>query len=232
LNQHLAALTDNVAVTALKVSGGRFINNNYLVLNRRTGQALLVDPAWERETVDSALKAANAQLAGILLTHAHADHIDLADTLANEHGCPVWISRREAASSGFSIAALRTFDEQPWEAAGMLVRPIITPGHTPGSACYWIGNHLFTGDTLFIEGCGLCPDSDAASRMYSSIQRLKAMLPGKVQIYPGHSYVQPPGLTFERLFRYNVYLSFDNVEAFIKFRLRPGQAKSRWMAFS
>lgn len=227
-----AISSEDVAVTALKVSRGRFINNNYMVLNRRTGQALLIDPAWELDTVENALRDANATLTGILITHAHADHIDLADTLANRHGCPVWISRKEAESSGFSIPALRTFDECAWEAAGLLIRPIITPGHTLGSTCFWIDRHVFTGDTLFIEGCGLCPDDAAAAKLYSSIERLKAMLPGGVRIYPGHSYVQPPGLTFEQLFHYNVYLSFNSAEVFTKFRMRRGQSKAGWMAFS
>ena len=42
---------------------------------------------------------------------------------------------------------------------------IHTPGHTPGSVCYRIGANLFTGDVLFAEGCGLCPDADSADRM-------------------------------------------------------------------
>ncbi|MBP2858986.1 MBL fold metallo-hydrolase [Dickeya oryzae] len=222
----------DIAVTTIKVRRGRFINNNYMVLNRGTGQALLVDPAWEIDRLETALRTANAQLAGILITHAHPDHIDLAGCLAEKHGCPVWLSRKEAACSGFSTPAARWFDEQAWHVAGMLVRPIITPGHTPGSVCYWIGPHLFTGDTLFIEGCGLCANHDDAAHLFSSLERLKAILPGTVRIYPGHSYRYPPGLTFEEVFRYNVYLSFDNQELFTNFRMRKGQNKSAWMAFS
>ncbi len=232
MKQQQEILTEDIAVKTLKVCRGRFINNNYMVLNRRTGQALLIDPAWEIDTLENALRESNAQLAGILITHAHADHVDLAEALAGRHGCPVWISQTEAASSGFNITAMRTFEERPWEAAGMLVRPIITPGHTAGSTCFWIDQHLFTGDTLFIEGCGMCSDSTAAASLFSSIERLKAILPGKVAIYPGHSYVQPPGLTFEQLYRYNIYLAFERAEDFIGFRLRRGQSRTGLMAFS
>ncbi|NKI73109.1 MBL fold metallo-hydrolase [Dickeya sp. CFBP 2040] len=224
--------SDDIAVTTLKVSRGRFINNNYMVLNRRLGQALLIDPAWEIDTLEAMLKNANADLAGILITHAHPDHIDLAECLADKHHCPVWISRKEVESSGFTIPSMRAFEERSWETAGMLIRPIITPGHTPGSTCYWIGQHLFTGDTLFIEGCGLCANNTAAANLFSSIERLKAILPGQVRIYPGHSYVHQPGLMFEQIFRYNVYLSFDNADIFTKFRMRQGQNKTGWMAFS
>ncbi|MEI7253675.1 solanimycin biosynthesis MBL-fold hydrolase SolJ [Dickeya dadantii] len=227
-----AMSSDDIAVTTLKVRRGRFINNNYMVLNRRLNQALLIDPAWEIDTLETALKHANAELAGILITHAHPDHIDLAEQLANKHGCPVWISRKEAESAGFCIPAMRTFEDRSWEAAGMLIRPIITPGHTSGSTCYWIGPHVFTGDTLFIEGCGLCSNYADAASLFSSIERLKAMLPEKARIYPGHSYVYPPGLTFEQVFRYNIYLFFDNAENFAKFRMRRVKNKTGWMAFS
>ncbi|SLM64218.1 MULTISPECIES: solanimycin biosynthesis MBL-fold hydrolase SolJ [Dickeya] len=222
----------DIAVTTIKVRRGRFINNNYMVLNRSTGQALLVDPAWDVDRLESALGHARAQLAGILITHAHPDHIDLAGYLADKHGCPVWLSRTEAACSGFTTPAARLFDEQAWHVAGMRVRPIITPGHTPGSVCYWVGEHLFTGDTLFIEGCGLCASHDDAAHLFSSLERLKVILPGKVRIYPGHSYRYQPGLTFEEVFRYNIYLSFDNQELFTNFRMRKGQNESAWMAFS
>ncbi|WAT02507.1 solanimycin biosynthesis MBL-fold hydrolase SolJ [Rouxiella chamberiensis] len=224
--------SQEITVTTLKVSQGRFINNNYLVVNRRTGKALLIDPAWEKARLETALHEANAELAGILLTHAHADHTDLAASLADIHGCPVWMSRQEAQFSGFAIAALQTFEEQCFEVGGMMIRPVITPGHTPGSTCYWIGPHLFTGDTLFIEGCGLCPDRAAAKSMFASLERLKALLSQQVRIYPGHSYVQPPGLTLEQVFRFNLYLSLDDEEVFINFRMRSGQARANWLAFS
>lgn len=227
-----ALSSEDIAVTLLKVSRGRFINNNYMVLNRRTGQALLVDPAWEMDRLEQALQDANAELAGILITHAHSDHIDLAAPLAEKHGCPIWLSRQEAQWSGFHSPFLRTFEEGTWEVAGIAIRAIVTPGHTPGSTCYWIDQSLFTGDTLFIEGCGLCPDHDAATDLFASIERLKAILPGGVRLYPGHSFVQPPGLTFEQAFRYNLYLSFNSAEVFANFRMRRGQNKAAWMAFS
>ncbi len=221
-----------VTITTIKVSRAPFINNSYMVLDPRTGKALLIDPAWEMAAYERALEAASAELAGILITHAHPDHTDLAAPLAERYRCPVWISHQEAESSGFRVPTMRTFGECAWEVGGIPIRPIITPGHTPGSTCYWIGQALFTGDTLFIEGCGLCPDRAAAESMYSSLERLKTLLPGGVRIYPGHSYVQPPGLTFEKVFDFNLYLSFSSAEVFANFRLRPGQSKAGWMAFS
>ncbi|WP_268964163.1 MBL fold metallo-hydrolase, partial [Paenibacillus sinensis] len=71
---------------------------------------------------------------------------------------------------------------------------ILTPGHTYGSACYLTSDHLFTGDTVFIEGCGLCDTVGGdPEQMFHSIQRIKSAINPMVQIFPGHSYGKNPG---------------------------------------
>ena len=68
------------------------------------------------------------------------------------------------------------------------VRLLHTPGHTPGSQCFVVGDNLVSGDTLFIEGCGRTdlPGADP-DEMYTSLQRL-ASLPGRLMLWPGHHY--------------------------------------------
>jgi len=206
-------------------------NYNYLVVDRGSLQAVIVDPAWEIEKIDQALADTHARLSGILLTHSHPDHIHLSKPLAERYGCPIWMSKVEIAASGFSARQLIGIDGSPWTLGQMLIEPIVTPGHTPGSTCYLIGENLFTGDVLFAEGCGICPDTQAAHAMFASLQHLKSRLEPDTRIFPGHSYGQPPGRIMSQLRRDNIYLHFSDKDKFAAFRLRSGQDKAKMFAF-
>lgn len=227
--ERYAARTDAVSdafapeVVTLKVSHGNMKNNNYVVVDPISRHAVLIDPAWEMGTIASAVSKAGAHVRGILITHAHFDHIHLADPLSELYGCPVWMSAREIAASGFSTRRLVAITERPWFVGNMRIEPILTPGHTPGCVCYLIDGHLFSGDVLFAEGCGICKDEDAAHDMFDSLQSLKNQLAPATRIFPGHTYVRPPGQTLAELLRCNLYLNFNDKHAFAAFRLRKGQ---------
>lgn len=219
-------------VVVMRMSHGWLVNYNYLVVDPSTSSALLVDPAWEEETVENALAEAGARLRGILLTHSDPDHTHLAKPLAAKHGCPIWMSKEEIAASGFSDERLVGIDPVPWMVGMMRVEPIVTPGHSTGSTCFHIGDNIFTGDTLFAEGCGLCPDPEAARTMFRSLERLKTLLHPGTRIYPGHSYGKPVGQDFASVLKGNIYLQFDDPDKFAAFRMRKVQDKSRYFAFT
>jgi hydroxyacylglutathione hydrolase len=113
----------------------------------------------------------------------------------------------------------------------MKIQPIWTPGHTMGCFCYLIEDNLFTGDVLFAEGCGMCPNLPAAYTMFESLSKLKAIIMPHTRIYPGHSYGQQPGQLFSFLLKDNIYLQFSDKESFSAFRLRKGQNKSNMIKF-
>lgn len=219
-------------VTVLHTRYQSMKNYNYLVVDPGSHRAVIVDPAWELATVERALSDARAVLSGILVTHAHPDHIDLAVPLAERHHCPIWMSNEEIAASGFSAAHLAGIGQRPWSVGQMLIEPILTPGHTPGCTCYLIGDNLFSGDVLFSEGCGMCPDVEAAHAMFASLEHLKARLKPHARIYPGHSYGMSPGRTMTQLRKDNIYLQFSDKQAFAAFRLRSGQSVARMFSFS
>jgi hydroxyacylglutathione hydrolase len=210
-----------------------FIKNyTYLVVDPGSSQAVVVDPAWQRQKIDQALTDTQARLSGILITHSHPDHIHLARPLAERYGCPIWMSKAEIAASGFNARQLIGIDTHPWNVGQMLIAPISTPGHTPGSMCYLIGDNLFSGDVLFAEGCGICPDTLAAHAMFGSLEKLTARLKPETRIFPGHSYGTPPGQLLSALLRDNMYLQFANKESFAAFRLRRGQDMAKMFSFS
>jgi hydroxyacylglutathione hydrolase len=218
-------------VTVLHVGHNDMKNYNYLVVDPASGQAVIVDPAWEIEKIDQALADAGAGLSGILLTHSHHDHVHLSKPLAEKYDCPIWMSKQEIAASGYSARQLIAIDTSPWMVGQMRIEPIFTPGHTPGSMCYLIGENLFTGDVLFAEGCGICADTAAAHAMFASLEQLKIRIQPTTRVFPGHSYGQLPGRMMSQLHLENIYLQFSDKESFAAFRLRSGQDRARLFNF-
>ena len=218
-------------VIVVDVRHHKMKNFNYLVVDPFTRDAVIVDPAWEMDKIERSIEEAEATLKGVLITHSHPDHIHLATAVSRKYDCPIWMSSVEIAASGFRAPNLVGVDSTPWMVGEMPIEPIFTPGHTPGSTCYLIGDNLFTGDVLFAEGVGMCPDTEAAHAMYASLQTLKSRLAPYTRVYAGHSYGQPPGRPMSQLQRDNIYLHFTNRDAFTAFRLRGGQDKARLLAF-
>jgi len=218
-------------VIVLRMSNKSMINYNYLIVDVVSKFSVIVDPAWEIEKIEEALSESKSELRGVLLTHSHADHIHLAGAVAKKYGCPVWMSKKEISTSGFFCEGLIGIDEEAWIVGDMLIQPIFTPGHTPGSVCYLIGDNLFTGDTLFIEGCGICPDIFSAHSLFYSLNYLRKWLLLGTKIFPGHSYGAAPGESFSYTLKNNIYLQIKNKHDFAAFRLRKEQERKKLFDF-
>ena len=228
------ALNAAPQVIVLPVSRGLMKNYNYLVVDPPSRQAVIVDPAWQMDIIEAAVTAAGATLRGVLVTHSHPDHIDLARTVAARYRCPIWMSREEAGLSGFSDGRLVELGPQSpsLPVGGLSIQAIMTPGHTPGCLCFKVGDNLFTGDVLFAEGCGMCPSVEAAHAMFGSLQLLKTTLPLHTRVFPGHSYGKPPGQLLSELLKDNIYLQFRDKDSFAAFRMRRGQSRAKMFAFT
>lgn len=202
-------------------------NYTYVVFEAGSREAAIVDPAWEIEKIEEALASHELTPSSILVTHGHPDHIHLVKPLVEKYGCQVWMSETDATAFSFACDNLNTIStEREFHAAGLAVAPLLTPGHTLGCTCYLIGDNLFTGDTLFIEGCGMCFGKGSDPKLlFQSLQRLKADLPRHTRIFPAHSYGHPPGKDFSFVMQNNVYLQFDKEDTFIAYRMREGQTR-------
>lgn len=223
--QHDSSCQDGLQVVILKMQYLFLKNFSYMVLNQISKEAVIIDPAWEIDKVEKTLWSNGVKLIGILVTHTHPDHVHLVKPLAQRYNCPVWLSLQEFESGNFRCKGLQVLEnEAPFSCGSIKIKPLLTPGHTPGGMCYLIGNHLFTGDTLFTEGCGICwgPKADP-HQLFFSLQRLKAQTHLDTRIYPGHSYGKVPGKTFAEVLAQNLYLNFDREEDFVAYRMRKGQ---------
>ena len=214
-----------VRVHHLKISNLFFKNYSYLILDDASQTALIVDPAWQKKIIDQTLHQYDVTLAAVLLTHSHFDHGNLTSHLVDKYNCVVTMSKIEIDYYDFRSPNLLAIEDfTSFSLGGTQILPILTPGHTKGSLCYLIEDNLFTGDTLFSEGCWLCWGKGADPyAMYDSIQYLKRVLKISTRIYPGHSYGEKPGQTFGKLMKNNIYLLTKDRDFFVKFRMRDNQ---------
>jgi glyoxylase-like metal-dependent hydrolase (beta-lactamase superfamily II)/rhodanese-related sulfurtransferase len=158
----------------------------YLLVDDTTRDAVIIDPVDEQIERDLAvLRARGLRLVWALETHAHADHITSAAQLAEHAGA------RTAAPEGCGIAtaAVQLKDGDVLSFGGEQLRALHTPGHTVGSMSYVWRGHVFTGDTLLINGCGRTDfQSGSAPQLYDSLTRVLFSLPDATVVWPGHDY--------------------------------------------
>ncbi|HWC54650.1 MAG TPA: MBL fold metallo-hydrolase, partial [Chitinophagaceae bacterium] len=95
-----------IKVYPLRVRKGSFINYTYLVVNEWTNESIIIDPAWELDTITTYLLKTNSHLKGILLTHHHRDHTLLAPVLASRFGVPVFMGMIEKEFYNFNCLNL------------------------------------------------------------------------------------------------------------------------------
>jgi glyoxylase-like metal-dependent hydrolase (beta-lactamase superfamily II) len=188
------ARTDELAV--------QMVNFSYLIGDRETRQAVVVDPAYGVGEILDVAAADAMVVTGALATHHHPDHvggsmmgysIEGLTSLLERVSVPIHAHHEEASLitrvTGVDAAAVVAHHGGDRVSVGAIeIELLHTPGHTPGSQCFLVDGMLIAGDTLFLQGCGRTdlPGSDAAS-MYESLQRL-AGLPDNTVIYPGHRY--------------------------------------------
>ncbi|MDN3509379.1 MAG: MBL fold metallo-hydrolase [Candidatus Neptunochlamydia sp.] len=216
---------NQLKVAPLHVCSGIFKNYSYLVFDQGSNNALVIDPAWELEKYLEVFNDFGVTPTHILLTHTHFDHIELVDYFAGNFKTKIWVSKNERNRLPFTSDLIRTFSHMDaLNLNGLDCTAFLTPGHSPGSSCFLIGSNLFSGDTLFIEGCGICDEPDAnPEHLYESLMFIKNEFSLDVKVYPGHRFQACPGKTMEYVLANNIYLHFKTKKEFVDFRMRNNQ---------
>jgi glyoxylase-like metal-dependent hydrolase (beta-lactamase superfamily II) len=158
----------------------------YLLKDEASGEAAIIDPVDTQAERDLALiRREGVTLRYTIETHAHADHITGAGRLRELTGA------KAVAPAGCNIGAadLQVLHGELLQLGEEVIRVIHTPGHTAGSASYLWRDHLFSGDTLLIMGCGRTDfQSGDAGALYDSITQKLFTLPDDTRVWPGHDY--------------------------------------------
>ena len=193
-------------VTELMVRGmvvGVFQENCWVIGNRRTGEAICIDPGDQPEDILAMARDMGVKIKAIANSHAHVDHILGVGDIKNETGARFLMHRDEAAIAaqaaksalmlvGREVTDPPTPDYHPEdgdivEVEGVKLTVIHTPGHTPGSLSFYSDGLLFCGDTLFAGSIGRTdlPGGDYEQEMASIIDKL-LVLPDETVVLPGH----------------------------------------------
>jgi glyoxylase-like metal-dependent hydrolase (beta-lactamase superfamily II) len=163
---------------------GPYENNVFVLRDKHSGEAVLVDAANEHELLLEVSKATGVRR--VLTTHGHFDHIQAVTAMRNA-GIDVGIATEDAAmlpSYDFVIP-----DDDVIEVGDLRLRTIHTPGHTPGSTCFLLEDHpvVLSGDTLFPGGPGNTSFENASfDQILESIDRRLFTLPVETIVLPGH----------------------------------------------
>lgn len=186
---------------------GLYQTNCYIIREESSQSCCVVDPGYEPETVLSYLNTRNLHLEATLLTHGHFDHVGAVKELMAQTDCRVYLCADDLSMppmmTAGQLAYTHTYAEgDVLELAGLSIRVLHTPGHTPGSVCLLVDDALIAGDTLFAGSCGRTdlPGGDWAT-ILKSLKRLAA-LEKDYTVYPGHG--ESTTLAAEK--RYNPYL--------------------------
>lgn len=187
--------------------------NCYFLYRDGEHEAIVVDPADKGENIYGALLKNGFQVAGILLTHGHFDHIWGLDALRNAANAAAESDGREpvkayaheeerallkdvrmnvseqAGRACSTYADVYVKDGQEITLAGMTCKVIATPGHTAGGCCYYFAEAgiLVSGDTLFAESVGRTDfPTGSMGTLIRSIKEKLFVLPDDTKVYPGH----------------------------------------------
>ena len=189
---------------------GMVATNCYLIINKETKEALLIDPADNALRISNVIEENVCTLKAILLTHGHFDHIMALNELKKRYNVPVYAHEEEEDvlkhsslnMSGMigqiytTQADIYVKDGEHLKLAGLDIIVLHTPGHTKGGVCYYLPEEkvLMSGDTLFHCSIGRTDfPTGSMSQLVRSVKEQLFVLPDDVQVYPGHDSVTSIG---------------------------------------
>ena len=172
---------ETVQIDRLKL--GSFDTNSYILTCPLTGDSVLVDAPAEASEILKALKETNPKY--ILITHNHMDHLGALPEIKSKLRIPIGAHRMDAKGLPLRPEILLE-DGEKVSFGNTSLKVLHTPGHTPGSLCFWVGNHLISGDTIFPGGPGKTKSPADLKLIIESITSKIFALPDDTAIYPGH----------------------------------------------
>lgn len=184
-----------------QVANTIFPSNCYICETGLPGRCLLIDPGLEAGPIEAALDGLQLKPSAVLCTHGHFDHAGSARYFEQTYDCPVYLhaadqktlnaanflmmafkipARIELPVAVYNFDAFILVDDRA-------IKVHHTPGHTPGSCIFEIGDAVFTGDTLYASGVGLSKlPGENPDLLRRSLHHALDVLPRHATAHPGH----------------------------------------------
>ena len=186
----------------------------YLIASAKGREAVIIDPVLENvDEYINILKELNLKLVKVIDTHIHADHITGASKLKKATSCMILMGEHTPADA----VEIKVKDEEIIKLDQLEIKALHTPGHTSDSYSFLMDNHLFSGDTLLINGTGRTDfQNGSAKDAYNSIFNRLLVLPEETLLYPAHDYNGKKVSSIGNEKKFNPRLQVRNEEEYIE----------------
>lgn len=195
---------------------GPFDANNYLLMDKNTKEAVLIDCSEYKQEIIEDIYKLGAKVKYILLTHGHFDHILGVNKMTEALGVDAYIKNADIIlaenintmpMAEVPIINGRIEDWQEFQLGEHKIKAIPTPGHTEGGMSFLVDNEfLFSGDTLFCQSFGRTDlFGGNIKKLVNSIKNVLFALEDNIIVYPGHG--QSTTIKFEKT--YNEILNYN-----------------------
>ncbi|WP_033159880.1 MBL fold metallo-hydrolase [Mycoplasmoides alvi] len=182
--------------------GGSINNNSFIIMNE--DEAVVIDPSFNSEKISKFLSRHKIKKLVILLTHGHYDHVGHSNKLATKFNAKIYIHKNDLELKITQQAKYFEFLDEHDNLYNQFVgftkntfklplqkiqvKMLETPGHTPGSVCYWIDKYVFSGDLIFDNDIGRT-DFDYSNKKLmneSLLLFVKTFKNKNLYLFPGH----------------------------------------------
>ncbi len=185
----------------------------YLVADRGGGEALIIDPVFERvDRYIQLLAELDLRLVKVVDTHVHADHITGMGELRDRTKCVTVMGEQ----SSVDVVSMRVAEGDTIDIEGVRLEVMYTPGHTDDSYSFRLADRVFTGDTLLIRGTGRTDLQNGDARAaYDSIFNKLLKLPDETLVFPAHDYKGDTVSTIGEEKAHNPRLQVNSVDQYV-----------------
>jgi sulfur dioxygenase len=187
---------------------------SYILASRAGGEALILDPVLEKvDRYCQLLRELDLRLVKAIDTHLHADHVTGLGELRDRTHCVTIMGEQSKAD----VVAMRVSEGDKVMIEGITLDVMYTPGHTDDSYSFFMGDRVFTGDTLLIRGTGRTDFQNGSARaQYESIFNRLLKLPDETLVFPAHDYKGDTVSTIGEEKRYNPRLQVRSIDEYVE----------------
>jgi hydroxyacylglutathione hydrolase len=206
-----------VFVKQFRTGGDR--NFGYLVADDGSRRAAVIDPSYSPQVIVAFASENGYSIEYVFCTHDHFDHTNGNGVIAELTGKQALLYQDTEPVTGGRVG-----DGVRFPLGELEITVLHTPGHTSDAICFYVGDAVFTGDTLFVGKVGGTDLGAGAEAEYHSLHDKLLRLPDDTRVFPGHDVGAEPVSTVARERETNPFLAQPDLDAFV-------YLKKNWAAY-